>query len=136
VRRPNIFITLLVEDNDAFRGVIKEILESEFDGMEIIEDKDGLETLYKVETLHPNLVLMDINLPGENGLKLTKKIKTKYPEIIVCILTNYDSQEYREAAGKAQADSFFTKDFVTKEAILSWLRQCMNTGPPPIPSLL
>ena len=49
---------------------------------------------------------MDIRLPGENGLELTKRIKMNYPDIIMVILTNYDLPEYREAARESMADYF------------------------------
>jgi DNA-binding NarL/FixJ family response regulator len=53
---------------------------------------------------------MDLRLPGENGLELTKKIKAQYPGIIIVILTNYDLPEYREAAYQCGADHFVSKD--------------------------
>jgi DNA-binding NarL/FixJ family response regulator len=58
---------------------------------------------------------MDISLPGESGLELTKKIKTNYPDIIVVILTSYDLPEYREAATQSKADYFMAKDSRTND---------------------
>jgi DNA-binding NarL/FixJ family response regulator len=58
---------------------------------------------------------MDISLPGESGLELTKKIKTNYPDINVVILTSYDLPEYREAATQSKADYFMTKDSRTND---------------------
>jgi DNA-binding NarL/FixJ family response regulator len=127
------FITLLVEDNDVFREVIKETLESQFIRMEIIEARDGPETLQQVETFQPNLIFMDINLPGENGLKLTEKIKTKYPDMMVCILTSYDTLEYREAAGRAKASYFLNKGSFTKETIVNVVESVLNTLNKPTP---
>ena len=59
---------------------------------------------------------MDIRLPGENGLELTKKVKTRYPNIVVIILTGYDLPEYREFSLQ-HADYFFSKDSSTTENI-------------------
>ena len=58
---------------------------------------------------------MDIRLPGENGLELTKKIKMSYPDIIIVILTSYDLPEYRQAARESKADYFVTKDSPTQD---------------------
>ena len=53
---------------------------------------------------------MDIQLPGENGLSLTQKIKARYPHIIIVVITTYDIPEYREAAFQYGADRFLPKD--------------------------
>jgi YesN/AraC family two-component response regulator len=86
--------------------------------MDIAEAENGKEALQKVETLRPDLIFMDIKLPGENGLELTKKIKTRYSGISIIILTSYDLPEYREAARQYQADHFLSKGATTKEDIL------------------
>jgi DNA-binding NarL/FixJ family response regulator len=102
--------TLIVEDNTTFRYMLKDILYSRFPTMEIAEERDGSELFSKLDAFHPNLVFIDIRLPGENGLELTKKIKMTYPDIIVVIQTGYDLPEYRQAALQSKADHFVTKD--------------------------
>ena len=63
--------------------------------------------LQKINDFLSNLIFMDIKLPGESGLKLTKQIKDKFPEII--LLSNYDLPEYRMAAYESGADYFLGK---------------------------
>ena len=109
------FRTLIVEDNATFRQSFKETLHGEFSSMEILEASNGEEALRQAEAFHPELIFMDIKLPDENGLSLTKKIKTKYPGTTVIILTSYDLPEYREAAHQSKADSFITKDTPTRD---------------------
>lgn len=109
---------LLVEDSTLFRQLFKETLHDRFPSVEIHEAVNGEEALRKVEMLRPNLVFMDIRLPGENGLELTKKVKARYPEIIVIILTGYDLPEYRQASSQ-YADYFFPKDSSTTENIFT-----------------
>ncbi len=112
------FRTLLVEDNSIFRQSLRDTLGSEAPGMEIIEAEDGKEALRKVDDLHPNLVFMDIGLPGENGLKITKEIKAHHPETIVIILTSHDLPEYREEACRNGADYFVSKDIQAYKEIM------------------
>ena len=102
--------TLVVEDNVIFRQMLKESLCSGFPTMEIEEEPDGRELFNKIDSFHPKIVFMDIRLPGENGLELTKKIKENYPDIIIVILTSYDLPEYRQAARESMADYFVPKD--------------------------
>ena len=103
------FKTLLVEDNRTFREAIRDNLRSQFPSMAIAEAGNGMEALEKVSSFTPHLIFMDIQLPGENGLKLTEKIKRVLPDIIIVILTNHDTPEYREAATRCKADYFCHK---------------------------
>ena len=110
--------TLIVEDSALYRKLLKETLLSRFPSMEIIEAEDGGIAMQKIDALSPDLVFMDIKLPGENGLELTGKIKAKFPDAIVIILTSYDTLEYREAAAQAKANHFLSKGSSSKESIL------------------
>jgi DNA-binding NarL/FixJ family response regulator len=101
---------LIVEDNALFLQFLKETLRSRFPSIDILEAANGEEAMQKIKTLPPDAIFMDLRLPGENGLELTKKIKAKYPDIIVVIITNYDLPEYREAAYQCGADHFLSKD--------------------------
>ena len=102
--------TLIVEDSTLFRRTFKDALNRRFPSLAIEEAVDGNEALEKVETLEPHLVFMDIRLPEESGLEVTRKIKARHPEIVVMILTHYDLLEYRDAARDVGADGFIPKD--------------------------
>ncbi len=112
------FRVLIVEDSTLFRQLFKETLHDRFPSVEVYEAIDGEEALLQAETLRPNLIFMDIRLPGENGLQLTQKIKARYPNMIVIILTGYDLPEYRESSSR-YADYFFSKDSSTPENIFT-----------------
>jgi DNA-binding NarL/FixJ family response regulator len=101
---------LIVEDNSFFLQFLKETLHSRLPSLDILEASSGEEAMQKIRTLKPDAIFMDLRLPGENGLELTKKIKAEYPNIIVVIITNYDLPEYREAAYQCKADHFLSKD--------------------------
>jgi CheY-like chemotaxis protein len=118
------FRALIVEDSTLFRQLFKEVLHNRFPSVEVDEAIDGGEALQKVETLRPNLIFMDIRLPGENGLELTKKIKTLHPNTVVIMLTGYDLPEYREASS-AHADYFFSKDSLTTKDIFTLLESIL-----------
>jgi DNA-binding NarL/FixJ family response regulator len=109
---------LVVEDSTIFRTLLKETLQSRFPSIEILEAADGEEAMKEITARPPDLVFMDVKLPGENGLDLTAKIKNKYPDVVVVVLTSYDTPEYREAAVKAKANHFLAKGSSSREGIL------------------
>ena len=106
--------TLIVEDNSFFRQTLRESLQMSFPGIAIDEAANGVEALQRVNAFLPDLILMDIRLPGESGLGLTKKIKEIYPDVTVFILTHYDTPECREAAARYGADRFIAKDSLNR----------------------
>jgi len=110
---------LIVEDSIIFRTLLKEALQSRFPSMEILEAADGEKAMKQIAAHLPDLIFMDIKLPGENGLDLTAKIKDKYPEMVVIVLTSYDTPEYREAAVKVKANHFLPKGTSSTEEILT-----------------
>jgi DNA-binding NarL/FixJ family response regulator len=87
--------------------------------MVVDEAENGEEAMQKVEDSLPHLVFMDIKLPDENGLEVTRKIKARYSEIRVIILTSYDLPEYREAADQYGADYFLAKGSSSREEIMA-----------------
>jgi DNA-binding NarL/FixJ family response regulator len=100
---------LTVEDNGLFRQALRKGLQLSFPGVAIDEATNGVEVLKRVQASFPDLIFMDIRLPGESGLVLTQKIKAAYPDIIIFILSNYDIPEFRNAAFRYGADHFIPK---------------------------
>jgi len=106
--------TLIVEDSVLFRQVFQEALHARFPSMEIVEALCGEEALVEIRDHLPDLVFIDINLGGENGLELAHKIKTQYPDLVTILLTNYDFPEYRDAAFRYKINHFLPKDSFMK----------------------
>jgi len=114
---------LIVEDNALFRKSLKEALNKRFPLLAIDEATDSNEALQKVDTLAPDLVFMDIKLPGVNGLELTERIRSRHDTITIIMLTSYDMPEYREAAQRSGANYFFTKGNTKSSDILDLVEQ-------------
>ncbi len=106
---------LIVDDSASFRQSFAVHLHQYFPGMAITEAADAVEALEKVNATHPDLLFVDIQLPGESGLELTRKIKADWPKVVVAMLTAYDLPEYREAAQNLGADHFFSKSAPMEE---------------------
>ena len=104
-----VFKTLIVDDNAAIRWILTDILSLQFPTMIIREAAEGKEALQKVEDLQPNLIFMDIGLPHQNGLELTREIKVKYPNIKIVIFSSNSSPEYKEVAYRNGASYYLVK---------------------------
>ena len=119
---------LLVDDHQVVREGLRRMLELEPD-FEIVGDagtaKDALD---QVETLSPEVILMDIKMPGIDGIELTRQIKKKSPATNVVMLTLYD--EYLSQAIEAGAKGYLVKD-ITREDLLKAIR-AVHEGRSPI----
>jgi len=114
---------LIVEDNTIFRKTFRDALSKHFPEMALQEATNGKIALKKLDTFQPELIFMDIRLPGQNGLELTEKIKERYPDVFVVILTEYDLPEYREAACFGGADAVIAKGALNISEIAGIVRR-------------
>jgi DNA-binding NarL/FixJ family response regulator len=119
---------LLVDDDQAFRTVLRRLLEKERGFNVVGEAGDGLEALEQIRVLSPDIILMDIAMPRLNGLEATRTIKTERPGSTVVILTQHQEPAYQRAAAQSGADAFLPK--TTRLAdLLTTIRQLTAGGP-------
>ncbi len=98
---------LIVDDEQVVVEVISRFLKKM--GYELESAFNGFEAGRKIETFSPGIVILDINLPGTNGIEVCKEIKNKNKDIKVIALTGYPSKENRKRMLKAGADTFLSK---------------------------
>ena len=103
--------TLVVDDNPAFRKLLRCFLE---DLAQLHECEDGSYALAAYEEHRPDWVLMDISMPGVDGLTAMRQILAAHPEARVAILTQSDSAILRAAAARDGARRYFLKDDLTE----------------------
>jgi DNA-binding NarL/FixJ family response regulator len=125
---PVSFRVLLVEDNESFRRDLARLLKSRFPTLLLDEASNSIEAMEKVESFIPNLVFMDIKLPGQNGLEITRRIKAVHPDMNVLFLTSCDYPEYREAARGCGSLCFLIKESTTPKQILDGVEELWTKG--------
>ena len=101
---------LLVDDQSLLRMGFRLILEAEPDIEVVGEAGDGATGASMASSLHPDVVLMDVRMPGTDGIAATRLITAAAPAIKVLILTTFDLDEYVFAGLKAGASGFLLKD--------------------------
>lgn len=117
---------LVVEDNAAHRQSLHDLLARRFPSMHISEAEDAETALRQAEAQRFDLVFVDIRLPRENGLTLTKSIKTCHVNAVVCVITSYDILEYREAAFRNGADHFLVKGEASEAEIVRMVEDLLH----------
>ena len=101
---------LLVDDQALLRMGFRLVLEAA-DGVEVVgEAGDGATALAQVRALRPDVVLMDVRMPGMNGIEATAAVVERHPDVRVVILTTFDLDEYAFAGLRAGASGFLLKD--------------------------
>lgn len=112
---------MLTDDHALMREGIKHLLE--FDGsIEVIEEaSDGIECLQKLEKIHPDILLLDINMPEMNGIEVLEELKRREDPLKVLILTVHSEVEYLVKAVDIGANGYILKDSGSSE-----LKQAIN----------
>lgn len=108
---------LLADDHALFRQGLKSLLEAEGDFRVIGEAKDGREALRHALEAKPDAILMDIQMPGLDGVQATQEILKEWPQAKVIILTMYRQDAYVFEAVKAGARGYLLKDADAKELV-------------------
>ncbi|QTE28870.1 response regulator transcription factor [Pengzhenrongella sicca] len=117
---------LLVDDQALLRMGFRLVLEAE-DDLEVLgEAADGASAVRQAIALRPDVVLMDVRMPGMNGIEATARIVAALPECRVIILTTFDLDEYAFGALRAGASGFLLKD--SRPAELTGAIRAVATG--------
>jgi DNA-binding NarL/FixJ family response regulator len=108
---------LIVDDQESYRSAARLVVELA-DGFEIVgEASNGEASLVMVPELTPDLVLMDINMPGIDGLEATKRLLVDHPGLKVAVLSTYEAAEYGQIALDAGAVAFISKSEFGPDAL-------------------
>lgn len=108
---------IIVEDHAVVRAGIRSILEKQDDFEVIAEAREGNEAIEKVAQFHPDIVLMDITMPGMGGLEATGKIKSLFPGVSILILTMHDDEQFFFPILRAGASGYVLKEAEPAELI-------------------
>ena len=108
---------LIADDHGIIRKGIKQILSRTSDIEVTAEASTGQEALEKIWTIHFDLVILDISLPGRNGLEILKQIRSQKPKLPVLILSMYPEEQYAVRVLRAGASGYLTKESDKNELV-------------------
>ncbi len=108
---------LIVDDHGIVRAGIRSLLEAQPDIEVVGEAAGGEEAIEKALQFRPDLVLMDIAMPGMNGIEATKRIKKELPEVSVLVLSMHDDEEFFFPVLRAGASGYILKEAEPQELL-------------------
>jgi DNA-binding NarL/FixJ family response regulator len=108
---------LIVDDQEPFRMAARMVVEAT-DGFEVVgESPTGEESVEAARELAPDLVLMDVNLPGINGLEATRQILSQSKSVVILLLSTYEEEEYAPRAAECGASAYIPKSSFSPERL-------------------
>ena len=100
---------LIVDDQRPFRAAATAVVES-IDGFEVVDAVENAEqAIDGIERTGPELVLMDLNLPGMDGVTASRLLRERHPEIMVVLLSSYDEAEFTDLISDCGASAYVPK---------------------------
>ena len=109
---------LLVDDNDDARFLLRKRLDQKR-GFQIVgEASGGEEAIARVEELSPDIVIMDVRMPGMDGIQATRLIKERFPQVSVLAYSGFSDQDQMSAMRDAGAVGYVLKDAPEEELVL------------------
>lgn len=106
---------MIADDQELIRESLKIVLGVEKDIEVVSTVSNGNEVLKQIPKTHPDVILMDIRMPEMDGVECTRRLKERYPDIYVIILTTFDDDEYIYGALKYGASGYLLKGISMKE---------------------
>lgn len=116
---------LIADDHHVVRRGLLFFLKTQKDIEVVGEAKNGLEAVELVEALQPDIVLMDLVMPEMDGIQATKKIKSRWPNIAILMLTSFSDKDHVLPAIEAGAAGYQLKD-IEPDDLVSSIRQIIN----------
>jgi two-component system response regulator DegU len=124
----------IADDHTLFRQGLRRVLELE-GGIQVVgEASNGQEALTLVTKVRPNVLVVDVTMPGLGGLEVARRVKESLPSVAVIILTMHEDQEYLVKAMKCGADGYLIKD-IDSQNLIEAIRTASQGRPYLHPSL-
>jgi two-component system response regulator NreC len=108
---------ILVDDHDVVRTGLRSFLNTQEDVKVVAEARNGEEALLRAEEMKPDLVIMDITMPGMDGLEATRQLKARDPECLVLALTVHEDKQYFMEMLAAGASGYITKQAAADDLV-------------------
>ena len=113
---------LIVDDHPIVRQGVRSVLANHSD-IEVVGEAEGAASLFaNMPLLKPDVVLLDIRMPGQSGIEITQRLKREHPQVKVILLSTYDDEEFLFGALRAGAEGYLLKS-TSNDVLAESIRQ-------------
>jgi DNA-binding NarL/FixJ family response regulator len=106
---------LVVDDTDMMRRLVRQYLDQSGDASVVGEASDGEEAIAKARDCKPDIVLLDMNMPGKRGVEVARELRSIVPDVRIYIFSAYDINEFKELDIQLTVDGFVQKSSLKSE---------------------
>jgi DNA-binding NarL/FixJ family response regulator len=117
---------LIADDHEGFRHSLVSFLRAQANVEVVGEAVDDKTAIEQAQRLHPDLTLLDLDMPGRSGLETTQEMKRRLPETKVVVLSMHPAEIYRTKAKEAHADGYIEKSSM-KQGLVEVLRESLKS---------
>lgn len=119
---------MVVDDHEVLRSGLRFMLRNQPDMDIVAEASDGETAMETVEAAHPDVVLLDIRMPGIDGLETLRRLQARWPDLPVVVLSMYDDPEYVDDALRCGASGYLLKTVTAEELARAVRAVCAGGG--------
>ena len=117
---------LIVDDHDAFRAILRQMVESHPDWLVLAEARDGYEATQMAATYMPDVILMDVVMPVMNGIEAASRIHQIMPNSRIVLFSAYHEEEFLVSGVKAGAVGLIWKDQLDEDSLRDIITSCFR----------
>jgi DNA-binding NarL/FixJ family response regulator len=125
---PNVKRIVIVDDHPLFRKGLQELIHSDGDFVVCAEASDAAEAMGVIRKENPDLAIVDLSLPGANGIELIKNVRAEFPKLPILVLSMHDESLYALRALRAGAEGYVMKHEAMANVIQA-IREVFNGRP-------
>lgn len=122
---------LVVDDSATMRGIVRKILSASKFPLEVAEVDEGVKALQELRNGAFDIVFLDYNMPGLNGLEILSELRREHPRVIAVLMTSADDENFANRAHQAGAAAFLKKPFFPADIDAVLYRFYKLDAPPP-----
>jgi len=108
---------LIIDDSDILRGAVRALLQEQKDRFDVMESADAGDAIQKARETYPQIILLDLSLPGVSGMELAKRMRAELPDSKIIVMSAQDPVVLRKLTELADLELYIVKTELSAELL-------------------